>query len=85
MMVLLISTSNLSFCASSGYPTHRGNIDLTLYLPFLGGTQLEILCGVTSILLIITHAITVFNVKERILRSTDGYATPFKAINDQHR
>lgn len=51
----------------------RGNVDLTLSLPFFGGTQLELLCGVTSTLLLITHFIMIFNIKERILQKpTDG-------------
>lgn len=50
--------------------SNSGNVDLTQSLPFLGGTQLQILCGVASSLLIITHFITVFNVKERVLKKT---------------
>jgi len=47
-----------------------GNVDLTLTLPFLGHTQLEILCVVTSCLLLFTHFVTIFNVKERVLRKS---------------
>ncbi|KAF8585650.1 MFS general substrate transporter [Ramaria rubella] len=63
-----------------------GNVDLTLSLPFLGGTQLEILCVITSCLLVLSHFVTIFNVKERVLRkSTDGTDAKFglwKTIED---
>ncbi|GJJ14594.1 hypothetical protein Clacol_008860 [Clathrus columnatus] len=49
-----------------------GNVDLTVTLPSFGSNQLEILCVVTSTLLLTAHCITLFNVSERaLLPSTD--------------
>lgn len=54
----------------------RGNVDLTVSLPFFGSTQLEVLCVITSALLLAAHCITVFNVSERVLHSSNaGYSS----------
>ncbi|KIJ37094.1 hypothetical protein M422DRAFT_69504 [Sphaerobolus stellatus SS14] len=53
-----------------------GNIDLTGIFPFLGNSQIKILCVVSSLLLLGTHFITIFNVKERVLRKSNDSSLP---------
>jgi len=47
-----------------------GNWDLPALFPWFGRTQLQVLCVVTSLGLLIAHAITCFAVKERVLVSS---------------
>lgn len=44
-----------------------GNINLVSILPFLGTTQLQVLSFLTSVLLMATHGLTAYSVKERVL------------------
>lgn len=44
-----------------------GNVDLTRILPFLGKTELQVLSVVGSFLLILTHAMTAYCTKEKVL------------------
>jgi hypothetical protein len=48
-----------------------GNIDLTRVFPFLGGTQLEVLSVVVSLMLLLGHVMMAGLVKERILLKSD--------------
>lgn len=50
-------------------PTYvcSGNVDMTRVLPFLGNTELQILSAFSSIVLVGTHAVTAYLVKERVL------------------
>lgn len=47
----------------------RGNIDLTKILPFLGKTQLQVLCVLTGASLIGAHGMTSVSVTEKVLVS----------------
>jgi len=47
--------------------TNRGNLDLVPVFPFLGGSQIQILSFLTSVLLLITHGFTSWAVTERVL------------------
>lgn len=44
-----------------------GNWDLPVLMPWLGRTQLQVLCVLSSLGLLAAHAITCFAVKERVL------------------
>ncbi|KAG8819218.1 hypothetical protein FRC17_010548 [Serendipita sp. 399] len=44
-----------------------GHLSLPVHFPFLGKTQLQVLCVLTSLLLIGSHLITALSVKERVL------------------
>ncbi|KAK9479889.1 hypothetical protein V1514DRAFT_303528 [Lipomyces japonicus] len=44
-----------------------GFIDLVAYFPFLGSTQLKVLCAISSIALLVSIAITSWAVNERVL------------------
>lgn len=57
-----------------------GNVDLTVSLPFFGSTQLEILCVITSALLLASHCITVLNVSERVLHQSNSGSKPKMSI-----
>ncbi|KAI9027566.1 major facilitator superfamily domain-containing protein [Phycomyces nitens] len=62
-----------------------GYADLVSAFPFLGNTQLKVLCVFASLVLIICDGITCYAVKERVL-SKDSRKTsrgsPFKAFSD---
>ncbi|KAI0686571.1 MFS general substrate transporter [Earliella scabrosa] len=58
----------LGFGSVAGY--FIGNIDMTAVFPFLGSTELEVLAVVGSFLLLLTHAITAFCTKERVVVSS---------------
>lgn len=45
----------------------RGNINLLSLFPFLGKTQLQVLSFLTSVVLMVTHGLTAYSVKERVL------------------
>lgn len=45
----------------------RGNINLLSLFPFLGKTQLQVLSFLTSTTLMVTHGLTAYSVKERVL------------------
>lgn len=45
----------------------RGYVDLVKFFPFLGNTQLKVLCVFASIILLLCDAITCYTVKEKIL------------------
>jgi hypothetical protein len=53
--------------------THRrfgsGNVDIRRALPFLGNTQLQALTLLTTVVLVGTHGLTTYSVKERVLIS----------------
>ena len=49
-----------------------GNIDLTRIFPFLGGTQLEVLAVIVSLLLLAGHVTMAVLVKERVLLKSDS-------------
>ena len=53
-----------------------GNIDMTAVFPFLGSTELEVLAVVGSFLLLLTHAITAFCTKERVVVSSKCVRSP---------
>ena len=63
----VISSIPLSICVHQ-HP--RGNIDMTAIFPFFGTTELEVLAVVGSFLLLITHAVTAFCTKEKIVVSS---------------
>jgi hypothetical protein len=44
-----------------------GNINLLNIFPFLGKTQLQVLSFLTSVILMATHGLTAYSVKERVL------------------
>lgn len=44
-----------------------GNINLLAIFPFLGKTQLQVLSFLTSVVLMATHGLTAYSVKERVL------------------
>lgn len=48
-------------------PVSRGNVDLPRYFPFLGSEQLEVLSVIASLLVLGTHGLTAWGVKERVL------------------
>ncbi|KIM23207.1 hypothetical protein M408DRAFT_332490 [Serendipita vermifera MAFF 305830] len=48
-----------------------GNLPLPTVFPFLGRTHLQVLCVITSFLLILAHIVTCFTVEERILLADD--------------
>ncbi|KAM5539805.1 hypothetical protein V8D89_006618 [Ganoderma adspersum] len=52
-----------------GFGSVAGNIDMTAIFPFFGTTELEVLAVVGSFLLLITHAVTAFCTKEKIVVS----------------
>ncbi|PIL29401.1 transporter [Ganoderma sinense ZZ0214-1] len=60
----------LGFGSVAGY--FIGNIDMTAVFPFFGNTELEVLAVVGSFLLLITHAVTAFCTKERIVVSSSN-------------
>ena len=43
---------------------------MTLIFPFFGNTELEVLAVIGSLLLMITHGVTVFCVKEKVVVAT---------------
>lgn len=45
----------------------RGNVDMTKVFPFLGDTELEVLSVVGSFLLVVTHFLTAYFVKEKVV------------------
>lgn len=47
-----------------------GNVDMTRVFPFFGDTELEVLVVVGALLLIFTHGITAFCVKEKVVVAT---------------
>ncbi|KDQ54087.1 hypothetical protein JAAARDRAFT_410743 [Jaapia argillacea MUCL 33604] len=51
-----------------------GNIDLTSIFPMLGKTELEVLSIITAVLLIITHSIMSYCVKEKVLVASTSQA-----------
>ncbi|CAO3626891.1 unnamed protein product [Cunninghamella echinulata] len=62
-----------------------GYIDLVKAFPFLGDTQLKVLCAFASIILLTCDAITCFSVKEKVLqsnKSSDKKTSTFKTFND---
>lgn len=61
-----IADAQLLFCLDSG------NVDIRKALPFLGSTQLQALTLLTTVVLIGTHGLTTYSVKERVLIS-DSY------------
>lgn len=62
-----MSSVFFSFLYVTSQGIDRGNIDMTRILPFLGNTELEILSVVGSFLLILTHAITAYCTKEKVV------------------
>lgn len=50
------------------YPS--GNVDMTAVFPIFGNTELEVLAVVGSLLLLITHSVTAFCTKEKIVVSS---------------
>ncbi|RDX45599.1 MFS general substrate transporter [Lentinus brumalis] len=58
----------LGFGSVAGY--FIGNVDMTTVFPFFGDTELEVLAVVGSMLLLLTHAITAFCTKEKVVVST---------------
>ncbi|KAI0355283.1 MFS general substrate transporter [Trametes cingulata] len=60
-----------------------GNVDMTAVFPFFGDTELEVLAVVGSFLLLITHGITAFCTKERVVVATKGAKKSFsKELRD---
>ncbi|KIP03126.1 hypothetical protein PHLGIDRAFT_111240 [Phlebiopsis gigantea 11061_1 CR5-6] len=61
-----------------------GNVDMTRVLPFLGKTELEVLSVVGSFLLVLTHAVTSYCTKEKVVLDTKqkkkGLVKEFKEI-----
>ncbi|KAG8957705.1 hypothetical protein FRC03_009893 [Tulasnella sp. 419] len=53
-----------------------GNIDLPKTFPYLGKTELEVLSVITSICLIVTHAITSTSVTEKVLVRSSNEKKP---------
>ena len=47
-----------------------GNVDMTRVFPFLGKTELEVLSVVGSFLLVVTHVVTAYSTKEKVVAST---------------
>ncbi|KAI0665836.1 hypothetical protein C8Q78DRAFT_1072817 [Trametes maxima] len=54
-----------------------GNVDKTAVFPFLGDTELEVLAVVGSFLLLVTHGITSFCTKEKVVVATRGAKKSF--------
>ena len=59
---------------------NRGNVDMTTVFPFFGDTELEVLAVVGSILLLLTHGITAFCTKEKVVVSTKYASHPPKIL-----
>ncbi|KAI0365167.1 MFS general substrate transporter [Pilatotrama ljubarskyi] len=60
-----------------------GNVDMTAVFPFFGDTELEVLAVVGSFLLLMTHGITAFCTKERVVVATKGPKKSFtKELRD---
>jgi hypothetical protein len=53
-----------------------GNLSLPTLFPIFGSTQLQVLCVLTSILLLVSHGVTIFSVKERVLLPESEQAPP---------
>jgi solute carrier family 45 protein 1/2/4 len=51
---------------------YSGNLHLANLFPFFGKTQLQVLCVISALLLLLTHIITSLTVKERVLLPDDG-------------
>ncbi|KAI0640369.1 hypothetical protein C8Q79DRAFT_921838 [Trametes meyenii] len=54
-----------------------GNVDMTAVFPFLGDTEPEVLAVVGSFLLLVTHGITSFCTKEKVVMATRGASKSF--------
>ncbi|KAL7284922.1 hypothetical protein ACG7TL_000010 [Trametes sanguinea] len=60
-----------------------GNVDMTAVFPFLGDTELEVLAVVGSFLLLLTHGITAFCTKEKVVVATKAPKKSFvKELRD---
>ncbi|KAI0640511.1 MFS general substrate transporter [Trametes meyenii] len=54
-----------------------GNVDMTAVFPFIGDTELQVLAVVGSFLLLVTHGITSFCTKEKVVVATRGASKSF--------
>ncbi|CAJ0832907.1 3554_t:CDS:2, partial [Entrophospora sp. SA101] len=53
-----------------------GFIDLPAVFPFLGGTQLQVLCALASIILLSSIGITCWTISEKVLQRSDETKNP---------
>ncbi|KAI7847853.1 major facilitator superfamily domain-containing protein [Circinella umbellata] len=71
----------------AGYFMQVGYADLVKAFPFLGDTQLKVLCVIAAIVLVLSDIITCYAVTEKILtkepkKKKKSWGAPFKALTD---